>query len=45
MSFFSLLQAQEIEDFSLDNLDNELISLSEIKGESLTIIDFWGNLV
>ena len=41
MSFFSLLPAQEISDFSLDNLDNELVSLSEIKGASLTIIDFW----
>jgi len=41
MSFFISLEAQEIGDFTLDNLDNEQVSLSEIKGENLTIIDFW----
>lgn len=33
--------AQVIDDFALENLDNELISLEEIQGEQLTIIDFW----
>lgn len=41
MSFFYSLQAQEIEDFTLDNTDNEPVSLLEVKGEALTIIDFW----
>jgi len=30
-----------VPDFSLENLDNELVSYSEIKGERLTVIDFW----
>ncbi len=39
---FSLnANAQTIDDFSLDNIDNELVSLDEIKGASVTIIDFW----
>ena len=41
MSFLYTVQAQEIGDFTLDNLDNEQVSLSEIKGDKLTIIDFW----
>lgn len=36
-----MVTAQEIEDFILDDINNEQVSLSEIKGESLTIIDFW----
>lgn len=41
MSFLYEIEAQVIEDFQLDNLDNELVSLEELKGENLTIIDFW----
>jgi len=41
MSFFHQINAQIIEDFSLENLDSELVSLNEIQGEQLTIIDFW----
>lgn len=41
MSFLYCLQGQQIEDFTLDNTDNEQVSLLEIKGEALTIIDFW----
>ena len=36
-----VITAQEIEDFTLDNIENEQVSLSEIKGDALTIIDFW----
>jgi len=32
---------QHIDDFSLESIDNELVSLEDIKGEHLTIIDFW----
>ena len=35
------LNAQTIDDFTLDNIDNEPISLSEIQGDQVTIIDFW----
>lgn len=31
----------QIPDVSLYNLDNEYVNLSELKGEKLTIIDFW----
>jgi peroxiredoxin len=52
MRFFSLIiflllclitqtQAQVIDDFVLDNLQNEQVSLESLKGEQLTIIDFW----
>lgn len=37
----SMSFAQVIEDFSLESIDNELVSLSDIKGDQLTIIDFW----
>ena len=30
-----------VPDFSLRNTDNELVSYSELKGENLTVIDFW----
>ena len=33
--------AQVIDDFALENLDNELISLEEVQGDQLTVIDFW----
>lgn len=35
------ISAQTIDDFSLESIDNELISLDELKGEQLTVIDFW----
>ena len=41
MSFFCTLHAQEVDNFTLDNIANEQVSLMEIKGEALTIIDFW----
>lgn len=39
LSFVSI--GQNVDDFSLESIDNELVSLEEIKGEHLTIIDFW----
>ncbi len=33
--------AQHVTDFSLENTDNELVSLEELKGDKLTVIDFW----
>ncbi len=39
--FVSSISAQVVDNFSLDNLSNERLSLDEIKGTSLTIIDFW----
>tara|TARA_B100000497_G_C7643376_1_gene386865 strand:- start:642 stop:1139 length:498 start_codon:yes stop_codon:yes gene_type:complete len=41
MSFLCLINAQVVDDFVLDNLDNEQVSLDELKGENLTVIDFW----
>ena len=31
----------KVPDFSLENTDMEMVSYSEIKGEKLTVIDFW----
>ena len=41
--FFALSHntAQQFTDFSLENTENELVSLEELKGENITIIDFW----
>ncbi len=39
--FLYAAQAQVIDDFELENVDNEWVSLEELKGEQLTIIDFW----
>ncbi len=36
-----VMNAQVIDDFALESTDNELMSLEEIKGSRLTIIDFW----
>jgi len=33
--------ATQIKDFKLKDLENRYVSLSELKGEKLTIIDFW----
>jgi len=35
------LSSQVIDDFTLDDLDNEQMSLSDIQGDQLTVIDFW----
>jgi len=35
------LTAQHVTDFSLENTDNALVSLDELKGGKLTVIDFW----
>lgn len=37
----SAINAQSVNDFSLENTDNELVSLEELQGDKLTIIDFW----
>jgi thiol-disulfide isomerase/thioredoxin len=37
----TICSAQIVDNFSLDNIDNERVSLDEIKGDKLTIIDFW----
>ena len=31
----------KVHDFSLRNTENEVMSLSELKGDNLTVIDFW----
>ena len=33
--------AQRVSDFSLENIENELVSLSDLQGSKMTIIDFW----
>ena len=45
MSFLFLINAQVVDDFVLDNLDNEQVSLDELKGENLTVIGLLGNMV
>jgi len=37
----NFVSGQRVGDFSLENIDNELVSLEDIKGSKLTIIDFW----
>lgn len=39
--FTSALSGQHVDDFSLESVDNEVLSLEDIKGEHLTVIDFW----
>ncbi len=41
LCFCSNANAQVIDDFYLESTDSELLSLDEIKGSKLTIIDFW----
>ncbi len=43
MAGFSLPASAQgkVHDFSLRNTDNEVVSLEELKGEKLTVIDFW----
>lgn len=38
---FSSLHGQQIRGFSLPNLQNQTLSFEEIKGEKLTVFDFW----
>lgn len=38
---FSVLSAANVSDFQLKNLDNKLKSYSELRGEKLTLVDFW----
>lgn len=35
------LQAQKVHDFQLKDLDNQYRSYQELRGEKLTLIDFW----
>lgn len=35
------INAQVVKNFQLKNLENQLKSFSELKGEKLTLIDFW----
>lgn len=37
----SCMKAQEIYNFKLENTDNQTVSYDELKGEKLTVIDFW----
>ncbi|MBK3519073.1 TlpA disulfide reductase family protein [Carboxylicivirga marina] len=36
-------QAQTIPDFMLENLDGEWVSYSELKGDEVTVVDFWAS--
>jgi len=35
------LEAQVVKNYSLRDLDNQLINLYDLKGESITVLDFW----
>lgn len=39
--FVTISQGQVIDDFTLDDLDNQPLSLSEVQGDKITVIDFW----
>ena len=39
--FFSIGQSAKIPEFKLTDLKNRRVSFSDVKGERLTIIDFW----
>lgn len=41
ISFMNLYSQQRIRDFELKNINNEMKSLEDLKGEQITIIDFW----
>ncbi len=41
LSAFVFANGQTISNFRLKNVNNEIRSFSELKGEKLTIIDFW----
>ena len=38
---FTTLNGQQIRGFSLSNLENQTLSFEDIKGEKLTLFDFW----
>ncbi len=35
------LQAADVPDFRIKNLNNQIVAYSALKGEQLTLIDFW----
>ncbi len=39
--FNAIISAQQFPDFNLKNIDNQNINTSDLKGEKLTILDFW----
>jgi thiol-disulfide isomerase/thioredoxin len=41
ISLINIAQSQRIWDFSLNDVDNHLHSFNELKGEKLTLLDFW----
>lgn len=44
VSFFvsaSVVSAQEVENFFLEDTENEEVTLEDLQGESFTILDFW----
>jgi peroxiredoxin len=41
IAYCGSINAQVIDDFYLESTESELVSLDEIKGSKLTIIDFW----
>jgi len=38
---FLSLRAQEIYNFSLENTDNQTVFYNDLKGQKLTVLDFW----
>jgi cytochrome c biogenesis protein CcmG/thiol:disulfide interchange protein DsbE len=41
LALTGFIRQGRVPDFSLINIDNERVSYSEMKGEQLTVIDFW----
>ena len=39
--FFSSAESADVQDFKLRDINNKRVAWTEIKGEKLTIIDFW----
>jgi len=39
----TLIKAQTVQNFQLKNLENQTNSFSELRGEKLTLIDFWAS--
>ncbi|MCG8581294.1 MAG: TlpA family protein disulfide reductase [Bacteroidales bacterium] len=40
---FNVVKAQSIPDFMLENLDGEWVSYNDLKGDEVTLIDFWAS--
>ncbi|WP_162555974.1 TlpA family protein disulfide reductase [Reichenbachiella versicolor] len=38
---FATVQAQTIKNYTLQNIENQRVNLHDIKGDKLTVIDFW----